>query len=655
MIAIGNARRPVVRYKATWADPWTTLPRGSYATDGMREGSSSKFGECVIDTLRVETVNREDGAPAEPALAVDYFVNVGAEDIDLQAGNADRIRWLWLGVVQSVGYVHDGYETTGTEQSLIVRLSWRCEGIAALFQSFIYQRSLVIGHTGVAATLDSALVFNADGIGNRNATPEADGSYAFRLDADTTCARWTARQAVYRVLLDHLNATRSPTFPPVALTGQVELLDYTDAWDLRGRPLAECLTTLCGGTRGGTWTMEPSSDGSIINIRITSGLSSEVVAVASGDIAAFTLPASDRKIAVLDTSDSHWLVSGDLFDRPRRWTLEGRRLTTLSLTFRPGTVTAYDGLVRGWPIADDAKAGDADAKYALVYRAFNLDPAWSGRVADGVGLASALVRTAGAYTGAATYAIAPIPILAAKLDADLVIAETAQTAEGVVQSLAMWSGDLTGVMPKNLPRDQARVYVHDGKSTVTEITETFTVKVTNDPRPMVILGSDAADGATINALLGTHADRRIIVTLTVVEPLPLLVSREPVGSTIDIRVRTGAEIHTVLIGTRLSPTDVPAIATKVVRDDTPLLVSLLAGLGPHLDRGGSAKIVNRLDLLPADHVARTGALVLAYDDGRNVPIGLRAVVTSRAWSFAPGSYGTTLELAPLDLDLKAYV
>ena len=653
MIAIGNARRPVVRYKAKWADPWITLPRGSYATDGMREGSSSRFGECTIDTLRVDSVNREEGAPAEPALAIDYFVNVGAEDIDLQAGNADRIRWLWLGVVQSVGYVHDGYESTGTEQSLIVRMSWRCEGIAALFQSFICQRALIIGHTGVAATLDSALVFNADGIGNRNATPEADGSYAFRLDADSTCARWTARQAAFRVILDHLNSAHSPNFPLFQLYGQVELLDYTDTWDLRGRPLAECLTTLCGGRRGGTWTMEPSSDVAVLNLRITSGLASDVIAVASGDMAGFTLPASDRKIAVLDTSDSHWLVSGDLFDRPRRWTLEGKRRTTLSLTFRPGTVTAYDGLVRGWPAADDAKAGDADAKYALVYRAFNLDPAWSGRVAEGVGLASALVRVDGAYTGAATYAVAPIPILAAKLDADLVIAETAQTAAGVVQSLASWSGDLTGVTPKNLPRDQARVYVHDG-AIVTEITDLFTVKVTNDPRPMVILGNAAEDGAAISKLIGDHVDRRIIVTLTVIEPLPLLVSREPVGATIDVRVRTDAEVHTVLIGTRLS-VESTATGTKIVRDDTPLMVSILSGIGPHLDRGGSAKIVHRLDLLPADHVARTGALVLAYDDGRKMPIDLRAVVVSRAWSFAPGSYGTTLELAPLDLDLKAYI
>ena len=654
MIAIANARRPIVRYKATWGSAWITLTRGSYAVDGMREGSSSRFGECTIDTLRVSTVNREEGAPAEPALAVDYIVNVGAEDIDLLPTNPDRIRWLWLGVVQSYGYVHEGYEATGTEQSLIVRLSWRCEGLAALFQAVINQRALVRGHTGTGVVLESALVFNADGVGDRNATPEADGSYAFRLDADSTCARWTARQAVYRVLLDHLNATRTPTFPTIQISGQLELLDYTDTWDLRGRPLAECITTLCGGTRGGTWTLEPSADGTILYMRITSGLPTAVVVAGSGDMVGFSLPASDRQVAILDTADSHWLVSSDLFERQRRWTLEGRRRTTLSLTFRPGTVTAYDGLVRGWPIADDAKAGDADAKYALVYRVFNLDPAWSGLVASGVGLASALVRVAGAYTGDATYLGAPVPILAAQLDSDLVIAETAQTAAGVVQSLAAWSSDATGVMPRNLPRDQARVYIHNGTATITEVTESFTIKVTNDPRPMVVLGNDAADGAGIKAMLGTHADRRIIVTLTILEPLPFLVSREPIGATTDVRVRTDAEVHTVLSGTRLSAAAVSA-GGKTVRNDAPVLLSLLAGLGPHLDRGGSSKIANRLDLLPADHAARTGALVLAYDDGRNLPVGIRAVVIGRAWSFAPGSYGTTLDLAPLDLDLRAYV
>jgi hypothetical protein len=84
--------------------------------------------------------------------------------------------------------------------------------------------------------------------------------------------------------------------------------------------------------------------------------------------------------------------------------------------------------------------------------------------------------------------------------------------------------------------------------------------------------------------------------------------------------------------------------------------ALLAGFGPYLDRAGSANIANRLELLKADDALRPGALVKTYHDGRaDQPVDMRAVILSRTWDFTQGRYGTYLELAPPQIDPRAYL
>ena len=96
-IPIANARVPKVQIRTSWADPWTDLPRGSYELGDLTEGCSGGFGSGSLMVYETAPVNREEGAPAAPVLAMDTFVRVGAEDLDLAQGESDRVRWLWVG------------------------------------------------------------------------------------------------------------------------------------------------------------------------------------------------------------------------------------------------------------------------------------------------------------------------------------------------------------------------------------------------------------------------------------------------------------------------------------------------------------------------------------------------------------------------------
>lgn len=657
MIEIANARRPVTRYKQAWSDAWTDLVRGSYEIGPVTRGLSSAFGSASMTTYRTSAVNREADAPAEPALAEDMFVQVGAEDLELAEDATDRIRWLWLGIITDHKYQHDGTETAGTEQSLIVRRSWSLEGLASIFQRITLARSLVRGHTGATVTLERPLVFNRDGRPNRD--PTIDGTiYPFRLQADATAAFWTARQALEHILFLHATTSRLPRMPTFQLTGQVELLDYTDTFDVGGQRLAEILTALCGGVRGGSWSIEPADSGTgVVPIRITASLTAPVNIAAAGDVPAVSLPACDRLIERIATGASHRTVVSSISSRARAWTLAGTARTTLTLAFRPAAPTAYDGLARGWAAADDGTAGSTDARYVDVYRRFVLDPTWSGLVSSNAGLANTVDRDGSGYNGGLISG-GVAPILAATFDPDLVIAERGTSAAGLPLSLASWSSDSAAKNPGKLPVDQVRVYLANTGSNPVEITDDFEIRVTNDPVPAVIIGRDQDDAARLKTLMGTSGSRVLYVTLTVIDPAPVLVSREPALAAVDQRIATDHQVHTVLSGTVLGISAGAALitmpATRIVRDDRPRMRALLAQLGPYLDRAGSATITDRLHLLaPADCLP--GSLVRAYDDGRAIDIDLRALITSVTWNFERGSYGTTINLEPPTLDLRAYL
>lgn len=654
-IAIANARRPVVRHKATWSDPWITLERGSYELSPVARGLSSVFGSATITTWRTAAVNREEDAPAEPTIDVDHLVQIGAEDPDLLPENADAIRWLWMGIVQSTAYEHLGTEVTGTEQSLIVKRTFSMEGLASLFQRVIIGRSLVRAHTGAAVVLERALVFNADGLPDRSITA-AGSIYPFRLDL-VNVARWTARQAIEHLLHVHM-ALLFPNWPTFTLTGQTALLDYIDTFDLAGKTLAEALTLLCGGPRGGSWSIEPADAGTgTVAIRITSSLLAPITIAGFGDVPTATLPASDRIVAQLDTGDSHYNVASSIMERPRAWTLVGTARTTLTVTWRPGAPTSYDGLTRGWNAADDSQAGSSDDRYAGVFIRFVIDQAWSGLVSASAGIGATGGRSGSDYDGS-LIAGGDAPIGAVRLSPDLVIAERASNAAGTaIVGITTWATDSSATIPKDLPRDKVRIYYTADGSAWYDITDDFQVTVTNDPVPSVLIGRNTEDAAKLNALLGTGSGRALAVTLTAIDPAPILISREPAARTADQRIRTDHEVHQVLPGTIVGVTGTTAVrttSTRTIRDDRPAMRALRAQLGPYLDRAGSATITDRLHLLPlAD--CRPGTLVRAYDDGRRDPIDLRAVITQVTWNFDQGAYGTTISLEPITLDPRAYL
>lgn len=660
MIVIANYRRPVVRIKAAWADAWTTLERGSYEVPGrIVEGSTGGTGSATLVTIAVGAVNREEDAPATPTIGRDWFVQIGAEDPELPASDTDAIRWLWLGFVESSSFVHDGTEITGSEVSFIVRYTHSLLGLGALFHRMIVRRSWVLVG-GTPCPVPRCLPFNGGGDdgairGNRSAS-DTGGRYVHDLGHGATVEKWTAMQALTALLADHNDAAYFPNWPTFAIGGQTSALDYVVDADVDGQPFDQVLNEMAGTGRGCSWTIEPDASGTgTVTIRITSGLAAEVSLPDGG-----TLPASDRIVAALDAGESHHRFAANIIDRPRRWTLRGTCRTTLTVRFDPNNYADGNGMVRGWPSANDAQAGSVDPAYANVYRYFLLDQAWTGASDNGSdGCAKVLVQEAnGAYSGDRSRTSGTFLAPAARLSAELVFPEVASSDGTSANALALssWVSSPTTVqIARDAPRDRMRLwYLQGGLLSGQD----YDLRVSNDP-PGLTIGRDEEDAADLKAL-ATSAP--IYVTLTVVEPLPVLVSSEPAGDPgNDTLVVTAFEVHRVagntIVGRDATGAPSRTSAEILVRDDRPRMRALLAALGPYLTRSGEATYEDKLDLHAADYLGRTGSLVQTVEDGRKVAgaVSVNSVVTSRSWSFEPGSYGTLIRLEPLSLDIRSFI
>ena len=650
-IDIETRKVPAVRWKRRWSDPWIPLIRGSFAVDRVQDGGVGAIGKADLVVFDAAAVNREAGAPATPALPNDAFVQIGAENLDAPGDAEGRIDWLWVGVVASQDLVHEGVERQGSELSWLLVRTYRLEGLATLLARVVAQRGqvLVSGSTRLEVMQCPAGNDRRDGIdlGNRSATEP----YVHDLSRSSTVAYWTARQYLERILADHLNATRFPDWPTFRLTGQVACLNYVDEFRAAGRPIIELLNDFAGLARGMCWTLETTGSGQV-DLRITSAAPAPLtVLLPSGT--RIDHPASDR-MTDLQVDDSHTTVRVALVERPRRWLVMGQVRTTLTLRYQD-TVTGAttNGLIRGWDPAHGVQAGSTDGRYGYVYRFFRLNPAW-----DGAGCATGLARKDQGFSGDRTYAAATFPSDLCRLDGDLVYPEVAGSSADP-QRLEQWIASSDQTVRQDVPRDQVRIYVGaTDNGAQTEISNRFSVRIVQrDPAPGILIGSNATDAQALRTLL---AGKQLQVTITVHEPIPLAVSREPSGAATDVVVASEAVLHQVAPNTILRLNGVAPVRAsqrRTVRDDRPRLVSVLEALGPYLDRSGTATIHNGLHIRPLSYLIRPGSRVRNLDDGRgpNHYLALDSIVTGRTWTFNGSGYGTTYELAPLTLDLGSYL
>jgi hypothetical protein len=321
-------------------------------------------------------------------------------------------------------------------------------------------------------------------------------------------------------------------------------------------------------------------------------------------------------------------------------------------------------LLRAWDVGDEDDFDGSDPKYSLFWRFYRLNPAWDGRTWNGAaGIAQSLELASGAYTGIRLSAGGPAPVELATLDGEMVIpAIGSSDGRSVVPtSIAGWAATPGAALAWDAPPERVRVWVVEDTDleTAIEITDLVEISVVSDPAPGIMLGRSIGDVPLVRGLVD---GKTLLVTCTVVEPLPLMVGRPPTGSAAvdQVLISRSAALHQVLDQTYLgntSGTPVLVAGTRAVRDDRPRLSAILGALGPYLDRSGTAEITNRLDILPADDPLRPGAYIDTVEDGRgqSFQVSIKSVVTSRSWSFARGSYGTRIALEPLTLNLGSYV
>lgn len=668
-ITTGTGRRLRGRWKTDWTDDWTDLERGSFGLVGpIVDGWNTLVGSASLEIYDAAASSRDDGAPSPPAIEEDHYVMLGDEDPSLGEDDPLRVRWLWVGVVASIAWVHHGRQLVGAEWRYANLRTLRLEGILSLLARITVGSAQVRLASGDFDRAYQVPAFNADGRPNRTDTAGASGLYSFDL-ARTTASSvpewWTAKQAADRLLADHLtidDATGAPVFPTwpaFVLDGQLACLELSDTWALAGRNLLEALAALIGLGRGVSFAAEfnPDSSPDAITIRVTSGfLWSTTITDRTGH--SVEIPASDRLAQPLNLNDRRYLVSGNLIDRKRSYAINGTTRTTTTLRFKPSATTSAEGLARGWDAADDAQWGSYAADKPYVFRLFLLNREWSGIAYDGgtTGIATELNRTGAGLDGERrNNAAVGLNVDLCQLDGQLLYPEISGDYTGDPVALSTWATS-DGPIPDDAPPDQVRVYGKSG-TIWTELTRSVDCRIVTFPRPGILLGTTPEDGALVRG----NSTTELAVTLTVIEPLPLRVSVEPATATTSVELTSACAFDRVAGGTIVALINGALVQTageRIIRDDRLRAKAALDLLAPYLDRAGEIQITDRMEAHAVDHEWRPGSLLYQADIGLRNPtdtVTLKAIVTSRIWSYDQDSYGTTIQAEPLSLDPRAFL
>lgn len=638
------AQVPRIRWKEKQGDPWTVLPRGAAAIDTVEEGCGQQVGRAEVTLYQTAAANREaDAILAPTAIVEDCLISVGSIDYRYANDPSAAVEWLWTGIVKS-----RMTEDLGAEGDSDIRIvTLEVEGPTSLLGRVkLYQR-------GVLAQDGSTAWVLGESVYGRNGDVDRVGNVQCLVKPDVA-----TRATAYKVLQDALDAcwpvSTGPDpllgdlFPALDLSGQTGALDFP--FTFQGGPdatLLDLVNAICHPSRGLTWWLDDGGGDALWTIDI------RTVAAAPVTVGIYTLPTNTRA-ADLYVSGPGDQVRMYQENRPRSFlAMAGRCLTTLSLAFKTGSGSV--GLIRGWDSADDAKAGDPDLKYSQVFREFRLDPTWNGGgwASGGTTDGSPQVATKSGrdLLGGRTWdAGTPYPVGAVQFDRDLVIPEKT-AANGPLSDWFAGSASISATAPRLRPC----VGILTG-GTMTDVSDRWQVTLTNDPSPTIILGSSPADGAAIKAALGSGT---LVVTLTIVDPVPMAVSaRLPGDRLLDVVSLPEAAHWRVVAGTYLGPTTSGAYyapSSKAARDDVQQLQSTLALLQAYGTRKGAVYYKDRGTIHPRDGSYRPGTLVTYLRRVSAEPDPqINQVITSRSWSWVPGSYGTSLGMTVFPLDAKAF-
>ncbi len=599
-------------YPALDAD-WTTQQQLIWI--GGSEPCGQKFGDAQFKNLYGVVKYGSDTAFASQGPAPDtgrtfdgsvpmffgQFVRLLKKDLS-GAITVDGVTYtaFWWGTFVDATEVPEGQSSTdvgGEFDHIALGLPYVLEQIA-IQRGFELSANL---SSSVAFDPGYCPVFNAEVGGDKYTSTVTWGGNAMPVHNryNTSAVQWTALDVVKQVLYGHarIDLGLPPHFTSLstlkwAIAGQTSALDYVvNKLDLDGETVFSALNHLINQRRGLTWNLSVSGVTATINVR-----SAAQAAIVVGS---FTLPAA-TSTASLDYRGDITLdelqLRYDYQEVCDRIIVKGKQpKVTFSGEFKPTSPQTYgkgwdSSLESSWnPFIDDAKG----PQQQMIWRRFPLQSTWNGGQLDEdttIGLRNVRAYTdpatssapdlaaygVGGYTGARSYLDGASPGASpSSTTLKLLRMMKAQANHALITPGAYVKTDFDA--------EPIAIVEYVLGGACEDLSGRYHLRIEESP-PAIVLGSEPDDALEISNWFAAGI-ARLIFTVTVEEPVPLMVSwgRDPAEwprntpRTKTIRV-DDAEQWIILDKTITSCPGVLSYSSgdAVLRDDTDLLRQALA-------------------------------------------------------------------------------